>query len=106
MATPHSLPAEMTIYTIGELRSSCLAWLTETDAGAPMGADEGWALEASAVDQVDASGVQLLVSLARTLDHRSMALRLLQPSTTLVEACVALGLADWLADRTAQGATA
>ena len=47
-----------------------------------------------------------LLSLARSLEDRSQALRLAQPSTPLVDACAALGLAGWLFDRTEQGATA
>ena len=108
MDTPRCLPQELTIYTASELRGQCLAWLADTAAGTPADADadDGWALEASSVDQVDAAGVQLLVSLARSLDAQSMALRLQGPSTPLVDACAALGLADWLSTRTAQGATA
>lgn len=106
MDTPRSLPPELTIYTVGELRSGWLAWLTDTAAGAPAETDDGWALEASSVDQVDAAGVQLLLSLARSLDAQSQALRLHRPSTPLVEACAALGLADWLSTRTAPGASA
>lgn len=105
MNAPHSLPPELTIYTAGEWHGLCQAWLADTAAGAPHDADDGWPLEASAVDQVDAAGVQLLVSLARTLDARSTALRLLRPSTPLVDACAALGLTDWLSSRTAQGAS-
>lgn len=105
MDAPRSLPQELTIYTAGELRGLCLAWLADTAAGTAPDADDGWALEASSVDQVDAAGVQLLVSLARSLDARSLALRLLRPSTPLADACAALGLADWLSTRTTPGAT-
>lgn len=98
------LPAELTIYTASELCAQARTWLAE-------GADDtgdaaAWALQASAVDQIDAAGVQLLLSLARSLEGRSQALRLTQPSAPLMDACAALGLADWLADRTATGAPA
>lgn len=103
MTPSRGLPSELTIYTAADVRTLCLAWL-----GAPAEeADEGvWPLDASAVDQVDAAGVQLLVSLARSLDGLERPLRLVRPSDPLTEACTALGLGDWLSTRCAPGATA
>ncbi|MDQ7746105.1 STAS domain-containing protein [Hydrogenophaga pseudoflava] len=101
MDAQRRLPPELTIYTASELCAQARTWLAEHTADS----GDGWTLEASAVDQVDAAGVQLLLSLARSLEDRSQALRLAQPSTPLVDACAALGLAGWLSDRTAQGAT-
>jgi anti-anti-sigma regulatory factor len=105
MSNPRTLPAEVTIYTVGELKDQCLAWLGE--ASAEGGASDSlWPLDASAVDQIDAAGVQLLVSLAHTLSQQHLALALLQPSAPLTEACAALGLAGWLAEHTLEGAVA
>jgi anti-anti-sigma regulatory factor len=103
--TTHSLPAEVTIYTVGELKGQCLAWLVESAADSDGGSDH-WPLDASAVDQVDAAGVQLLVSLSHSLQQQGQPLHLLQPGTVLVDACAALGLDDWLDACTPQGAAA
>jgi anti-anti-sigma regulatory factor len=105
MSTPRTLPAEVTIYTVGELKEQCLAWLGEAPAEIDAGADR-WTLDAGAVDQIDAAGVQLLVSLSQTLGRQGQPLHLLQPATALVEACTALGLGDWLATCTPEGAPA
>ena len=105
MTTTRTLPAELTIYTVGELKGQCLAWLGAAPAEGDTGGDH-WPLDASAVDQIDAAGVQLLVSLAQTLSQQGQPLKLLQPGTALSEACAALGLTGWLADRTLEGATA
>ncbi|MFC3682442.1 STAS domain-containing protein [Hydrogenophaga luteola] len=103
MDAQRSLPSELTIYTASELCAQARTWLADNTASG----GDAWTLEASAVDQVDAAGVQLLLSLARSLEDRSQALRLAQPSTPLVEACAALGLTDWLSERTAdEGVTA
>lgn len=105
MTAMRTLPDELSIYTAGEVRAQCLAWIGEpaAEGEAACGA---WALDASAVDQVDAAGVQLLVSLAHTLSRQDQRLHLLQPSGPLTEACAALGLAGWLAACTTEGALA
>lgn len=105
MTTPRALPAELSIYTVGELKGQCLAWMSETPSVGDAGG-EHWPLDASAVDQIDAAGVQLLVSLAQTLSRQGQALQLLRPGAPLGDACAALGLADWLATHTPEGATA
>lgn len=89
MATSLHLPAELTIYTVGELRSSWLAWLGDAVAGD----DPGAVLhaDAAAVDQVDGAGVQLLLSLANALTAHGRRFRLDQPSAPLVQACTMLG---------------
>ena len=81
-----ALPAELTIYNAAELRGLLLA---HVDAHAQ---NEACRLDGSAVDQVDASGLQLLVSLARTLVPLGRTLRLGQPSAALQAACESLGL--------------
>ena len=105
MTTTHALPGELTIYTVGELKGQCLAWLGETSAEGDAGG-EHWPLDASAVDQIDAAGVQLLVSLSHTLSQQDQPLQLRNPSPVLAGACAALGLADWLAACTPEGAAA
>lgn len=92
------LPAELTIYTAAETRS---AWLAQLDAldtldertnlGAPV-----CAVDASACDEVDAAGLQLLVALAHSLARRQRRLQLLQPAAPLRAACAELGLAELL----------
>jgi ABC-type transporter Mla MlaB component len=104
MTHARALPAELTIYTAGDVRGQCLTWLGEpADTQA---ATDTWVLDASAVDQVDAAGVQLLLSLARSLDAQSNTLRLNQASGPLREACTSLGLGDWLAAHSLTGASA
>lgn len=96
MTAPHALPAELSIYTVGELRAQCLGWMGE-HSGAPL------ALQASAVDQVDAAGLQLLVSLSTSLEQLHQHLQLCEPSGALSAACAALGLNGWLARCTVEG---
>lgn len=94
MATVLALPAELTIYTVGELRPPWLSWLGDAVAQS----DGGETLEAdgAAVDQVDTAGVQLLLSLSGALQGQGRALRLRNPSAPLAEACAMLGVAALL----------
>jgi anti-anti-sigma regulatory factor len=106
MASTRTLPTELTIYTVGELRAEWLAWLTE---GAPMQVDETGhneflSVEADAVDQVDGAGVQLLVSLAHGLEQQQRSLRLLNPSAALSGACRSLGVGALLAPQASEAA--
>lgn len=83
------LPAELTIYTVGELRPQWLAWLARcAEADAPAEAP----VDGSAVDQIDAAGVQLLVALSRSLASAQRALQFRSVSPVLADACAALGL--------------
>ncbi len=95
MSTLPPLPAELTIYAASELRAH---WLAAIDA-APVEID--CTIDASAVAEIDAAGVQLLLSLSRTLAARERTLRLERPSTRLADACATLGLGHLLdpADR-------
>ena len=90
MSTPLALPPELTIYTAAETRSSWLAALAEPGDG-PL------ALLAGTVNEIDAAGVQLLASLARTLAAQQRTLQLLDPSPALQGACERLGLSGLLA---------
>ena len=85
-----ALPAEFTIYASAELRLQWLAWLDAHRDG------DDCVVDAAGVSEVDASGVQLLLSLSRTLAARHMGLRLAGPSPALQTACESLGLADAL----------
>ena len=87
------LPAELTIYTVGELHPQWSAWL----ADAASTDDAPVCLDGSAVDQVDGAGLQLLVSLANSLAARQRTLQLVDASRLLVNACETLGLAALLA---------
>ena len=89
MTFPLSLPAELTIYTVGELRPQWLAWLAGLGATeAPVEAT----VDGSAVDQIDAAGVQLLVALSRSLTAAQRSLQFVNASEVLMGACEALGL--------------
>jgi ABC-type transporter Mla MlaB component len=92
------LPQELTIYTVGELRNSWLSWLSEH-------ADEQH-VDASLVDQVDGAGLQLLLSLARSMATHDVTLQLDDPSSTLLAACSTLGLIDPLGLHGALGVAA
>lgn len=103
MSEHRTLPAELSIYSVGEIKGQCLAWISETPAEPQA---EHWALDAGAVDEVDAAGLQLLLALSHTLMQQDQRLVLLRPSRVLVDACAALGLADWLQACTLEGALA
>lgn len=93
------LPAELTIYTVGELHPQWLTWLSETAAPGAEGIAE---VQAGAVDLVDAAGVQLLVSLQRTLATRGRRHCITGASGALVAGCAGLGLSDWLQAQSVQ----
>ncbi len=93
------LSKELTIYTIGELRPAWLQWL---DAGAPDGAtasrnEDAFCVDGAGVEEVDAAGIQLLLSLDRALSQQQgRHVRLLRASAPLVRACTALGVQQLL----------
>ena len=90
-----TLPAELTIYTVSELRPAWMSWLAECRA--PNDPGEVWVhAHAQAVDTVDAAGLQLVLALARSLGEQGRELRLIQASETLVEACALLGVSKFL----------
>lgn len=95
-----ALPAELTIYSAADLRRQLLA---HVDAHAQ---DEACRVDGAAVDQVDAAGLQMLVSLARTLAPLGRTLRLDRPSAALVAACETLGLTSSLIEATPERAQA
>lgn len=98
MTTRHCLPSELTIYTVGELHPVWLTWVeqvrleTETPPE-----DERFLVDAQAVNEVDAAGVQLLLSLANALTQAQRVLQLHGASSTLARACNSLGVQALLA---------
>ena len=94
MSTVLTLPPELTIYGVAELRPQWLAWVdTGRAADAPPRAE----VDGSQVLDVDGAGLQLLLSLAGTLEREGRSLALTAPSATLAQACQALGLDALLA---------
>jgi anti-anti-sigma regulatory factor len=87
-----ALPAELTIYTVGEWSARCQGWI---DAGEARG--QPLRVDASGVEEADSAGVQLLLSLARTLALNDRALVLTDPSAALVSVASRLGTAARLA---------
>jgi ABC-type transporter Mla MlaB component len=94
------LPSELTIYTVGELHPQWLRWLAEVPEA------ERFSVQAGAVAEVDAAGLQMLLALQRSLAARQQGLSLVEPSRTLLAACRALGLATVLGCDGPAGASA
>jgi len=88
-----SLPSDLSIYSVGELRPQLLVRLKGDQNDATMGATlpESLRLEAASVEDVDAAGVQLLLSLANSLALAGRKLQLVNPSVALSRACAELG---------------
>jgi len=98
MQADMTLPSELTIYTAAQVRPQWLSWLNE-----PLPADAAGSahrptcrIDAAGVDEVDAAGVQLLLSLSNELALRNAQMTLVNPSQPLSAACTALGLAALL----------
>jgi ABC-type transporter Mla MlaB component len=93
-AAPSSpgLPAELTVCTAAGVRRDWLAWLAQAPQVQLRDPDGHCVLDGSLVDQVDAAGMQLLVSLSNTLQALQCQLRLANPSSPLREACTVFGL--------------
>lgn len=98
MPTSFTLPQELTIYTASETRAKWLLWLSVPGEAAE--------IDASAVEQVDGAGLQLLVSLRRSFAEQHRSLTLHRPSTLLRNACKALGLESLLATHDVSGEAA
>lgn len=88
MTEGRALPAEMTIYTVADCHARCLAWAAEPPAEA---APEPLCVDAAAVEEVDASAVQLLLALDKSLARQARRLALVNASAVLREACSLLG---------------
>jgi anti-anti-sigma regulatory factor len=89
------LPSELSIYSVGELHAEWMArWAPDRD---PPRAGEQILVGADRVDEIDAAGVQLLLSLRRFVVSHGATLCLVDPSATLAAGCAALGAAVLLA---------
>lgn len=95
-----ALPAELSIYAVGELRPQLLSWADGLKPSATAKVD------GAAVDVVDAAGVQLLLSLSHTLNASGKPMQLINASTPLAAACEALGLSRLLPTEAGAGARA
>lgn len=105
MTTPLALPSELTIYSLGALKALWLDSLPKPPRSRrPLSHEaSAWPVESSAVNEVDAAGIQLLLALASALKARRRTLQLVNPSGPLITACMSLGVSSLLA---AQEATA
>ena len=95
-----SLPAEITIYTLGSLRAEWQEWVARATRSRRRtdGAGKPWLVDAARVDEVDAAGVQLLLSLAKSMSASNRPLQLVNASQTLGNACKTLGATSLLQD--------
>jgi len=108
MARKHSLPPELTIYSAGSSRALFQEWVAKLPKGRRGSAAVGAPVlvDSSTVLEIDASGVQLLLSLSRSLAAANRTLKLDSPSNRLAAACHALGAASLLPTSTTEGAAA
>jgi len=93
------LPEELTIYTIGELRPAWLQWLDDAAPDGPVDAasEDLFRVDGTAVQDVDAAGIQLVLSLDRALSQQQgRRLKVTRPSTPFARACAALGVEQLL----------
>jgi len=88
------LPAELTIFTASETRTAWLSWMA--DEAQHGSAEPVCVVEADDVAEVDAAGVQLLVSLANALAGQQRRLQLQGATEALCRACTSLGVHTWL----------
>jgi anti-anti-sigma regulatory factor len=107
MANAHKLPGELTIYAAGSLRAQFEKWVAKLPKGRRAVALAGTALpvDASGVNEVDAAGLQLLLSLSKSLGAHKRSLQLVDPSTPLRSACDTLGLSGVLIRANQPGAS-
>ena len=90
MSEAFHLPAELTIYGAAQVRGALLASIA-AEQGAPTAP---FVVDGAAVCEVDAAGIQLLVSLAQMLAKRGRKVQLLDPAAPLVRACRLLGVSQ------------
>lgn len=86
----HLLPRELTIHTAADTHRALLAWV------AGLGETPAWHVDGSPVDDTDAAGVQLLLSLSRSAALAQATLHIETPSPVLERACRTLGVAGLL----------
>ena len=83
------LPAELTIYAVGELRPTWLQWINRN------GGD--WRVDGAAVAEVDGAGIQMLLALAHSAAAERQPFVVENPSETLATACRTMGLQELIA---------
>lgn len=98
MVERFELPAELNIYSALETRDALLSWVAEQTAKGR----EVLEISASAVAEVDGSGLQLLAAVA----NGDTPWRLVEPSAPFADACRTLGLGDWLDGRKLKSSSA
>jgi ABC-type transporter Mla MlaB component len=91
-----SLPPELTIYTVGALHSEWRAGLADALDSKAKGSE--CRVRGDRVDEIDAAGVQLLLSLRNSVVAHGCVLRVVDPSARLLAACSALGASLLLLD--------
>ncbi len=98
MTVSLTLPPELTIYSLGQLKAQWLAAIPKASRAKRAGSSRSaaWPVESSAVNEVDAAGIQLLLALSTTLKAKRRTLHLVNPSRPLIAACQSLGLAALL----------
>jgi ABC-type transporter Mla MlaB component len=108
MPTAHVLPAEFTIYALAALRKDLLGQLPRL-SGAKRGSARPpapWQLDGSAVVEIDAAAVQMLLALSQMLMSRNRKLVVRNASERLASACALLGLSALLQEARETGAPA
>lgn len=86
------LPGELSIYTATEIHGAWTAWLAGV-SDRELAEQTSVTVDAAAVETIDGAGMQLLLSLRRSLEARGLGLLLAEPSAALRAACAALGTA-------------
>jgi ABC-type transporter Mla MlaB component len=100
MSTPPALPPALTIYSLVALKALSMEALPKPTKSRRRSskAAAAWPMESSAVNEVDAAGIQWLVALSHSLQSRHLALQLANPSQPLIDACLSMGLSSLLAN--------
>jgi ABC-type transporter Mla MlaB component len=88
MSAPFELPAELNIYTAAETTQALLRWLQFAQSQQI----NLLQIDGRSVAEVDAAGLQILLSLHNTCSNHALAWQLHQPSQTLAAACTRLGI--------------
>lgn len=101
-----TLPHELTIYSVAELRTAWRRWLDAVPADTGDDPCDICLADGAAVREVDAAGLQLLLALSNQLAGRQRTLHVQNPSPALALACHTLGLSALLADAGTDGAHA
>lgn len=94
MSQPPVLPAELNIYAVSGCADQGRRWLADVDRSPP---GQALRVQADQVEEIDASGVQLLLALSISLEERGRTLLLQQPSAPLQQALRLLGAHSLLA---------